>query len=138
MGALTSKIHAFKVRPWEIQKFSSVDFFDILGISIYVDVIGNKIFRILNGSLVFWLTDKIRFFFDSININRLVYPIISFWLLKRKINLLFVISWNDVYDYFFSLKTLLKLIVVRSNFKNFFLNCLIWGIFIILLSIRVL
>ena len=80
MGALTSKIHLFRNRPWEFQQFKSVDFFNVLGLLIYIDVYGNKINRLLinNNNNDFWLTDKIRFFFDSYNNNRLYYPYIKF------------------------------------------------------------
>lgn len=47
VGALTSKPYAFKARPWDLISHSSVDLFDAFGSNIRVDVLNNKIVRIL-------------------------------------------------------------------------------------------
>jgi len=117
MGALTSKIHVFKNRPWEFQQIKSIDFFDIFGLLIYIDIYGNKINRVLinNNMSDFWLTDKIRFFFDAYYNNRLYYPYIKITLLVKFNFVLVCVLWDDIYDYFFSLKTLLKFILIKIN-----------------------
>jgi len=117
LGALTSKIYAFKTRPWEFQQIKSIDFFDIFGLLIYIDVYGNKISRVLSNNIIgdFWLTDKIRFFFDAHYNNRLSYPFIKIFLLLKVNFVVICVLWDDIYDYFFSLKTLLKFRLNRIN-----------------------
>jgi len=47
VGALTSMPFAFKARPWEYNKIQSVDLSDALGASIRIDVVSNRVARIL-------------------------------------------------------------------------------------------
>lgn len=47
VGALTSKIYAFKARPWELKKFNTIDLNDIMHINIRVDVRDLRILRVL-------------------------------------------------------------------------------------------
>ena len=78
VGALTSKSYAFKARPWELKSLESIDIFDSLGSNIRVDVKGNEIVRILPKRHDYlneeWITDKIRFSFEGLKNNRIVFP----------------------------------------------------------------
>ena len=78
VGALTSKSYAFKARPWELKNLESIDIFDSLGSNIRVDIKGNEIMRILPKSNLFlnreWITDKIRFSYQGLKTNRIIYP----------------------------------------------------------------
>jgi len=74
-GALTSKSYRFNSRSWELNFFHSIDFFDSVGSNIKIEVRGKKILRVLprqNDDLnQNWITDKIRFSFDSFANQRL-------------------------------------------------------------------
>jgi len=78
VGALTSMPYAFKVRPWELNYFSNIDFLDALASSLRLYVYFNKVKRVLPilDELINedWLTNKARFSYDSLHINRLNYP----------------------------------------------------------------
>jgi NADH dehydrogenase (ubiquinone) Fe-S protein 1 len=78
VGALTSKSYAFKARAWELKSIESIDIFDSLGSNIRVDVKGNEIMRILPKRNDYlneeWITDKIRFSYEGLKKNRIVYP----------------------------------------------------------------
>jgi hypothetical protein len=101
IGALTSKPYAFSVRSWELERYESVDFFDSLGSSTYVEVRGNEVMRVLpkinkniNGD---WITDKVRFSYDSIKLNRIVQPLVFNRTLKSYafsgwLNLMFLLK----------------------------------------------
>jgi len=74
VGALTSKQYSFKFRPWELNSEESIDLFDSLGSNIYYNFKQSEIVRVLpklnksiNNSFI---SDKIRFFFDSLHFNR--------------------------------------------------------------------
>lgn len=78
VGALTSKSYAFKSRPWGLNVHESIDLTDCLGSNIYVHRKELEIIRILpkrncetNGSFI---SDKIRFSYDSNKRNRLLKP----------------------------------------------------------------
>jgi NADH-quinone oxidoreductase subunit G len=82
VGALTSKPYAFVSRPWELKSIDSIDIFDSLGSSIKIDYKECKIVRILPRFDKFsinkeWITDKIRFSYDSIYINRIIEPLLN-------------------------------------------------------------
>ena len=92
VGALTSMPYAFTARSWELEKFNTIDVMDALGAAIRVDVVNNKIVRILprldEAVNEEWITNKTRFIYDSISIQRLYFH-------KLKYNLkFFVISWD--------------------------------------------
>lgn len=70
VGALTSKPYAFTARPWELRKFASIDPLDCVGSNITIDLKETEIVRILprfsetiNND---WISDKIRFSYDSL------------------------------------------------------------------------
>jgi NADH-quinone oxidoreductase chain G len=81
VGALTSKPYAFKGRPWELKSFDFIDFFDSFHSNIKIEIRNEKIMRILPKINDFineeWITDKIRFCYDGLRIQRLYYPILK-------------------------------------------------------------
>jgi NADH-quinone oxidoreductase chain G len=81
VGALTSKPYAFTGRPWELTSVESIDILDSLCSNIRIDVKGSEIMRILpkKNELVNeeWITDKIRFSYDGLKIERLAFPLIK-------------------------------------------------------------
>lgn len=92
VGALTSKPFAFKGRSWEIQKLEGIDILDSAGSNIILNKLNNKIIRIVpktNFDInMEWISNKTRFFFDSLYFQRVEHPLL-------KVNNKFVqISWN--------------------------------------------
>ncbi len=93
VGALTSKPYAFSARPWELQKTETIDVMDGTGSNIRVDSKGNRVMRIIPRENHFvneeWISDKSRFVWDGIRVQRLDRPL-------KKIDGHFVsISWED-------------------------------------------
>nr|YP_009245626.1 NADH dehydrogenase subunit 11 [Diphylleia rotans]BAU71478.1 NADH dehydrogenase subunit 11 [Diphylleia rotans] len=80
VGALTSKPFAFTARNWELRSVNSIDVTDPMGSNIRIDHRGGKVFRIiprLNEEInEEWITDKIRFLYDSFYKQRLNKPLI--------------------------------------------------------------
>lgn len=75
VGALTARPYAFKMRPWELTILESIDLTDGLGSNLYLHLKGGEISRILpklspdiNENLI---SDRARFFFDSLNSQRI-------------------------------------------------------------------
>jgi NADH dehydrogenase/NADH:ubiquinone oxidoreductase subunit G len=67
MGALTSKVYSFSLRPWELKVIETFDFIDSWVSSIFLNTRGSKIIRILPRvttlcTETFWISDKTRFF----------------------------------------------------------------------------
>jgi len=93
VGALTSKTYAFIARPWELRSFESIDLSDALGSNIRVDFKESEIIRILprlNEKInEEWISDKARFSFDALKIQRLTNS-----FLKSKRATLIPISWE--------------------------------------------
>jgi NADH dehydrogenase (ubiquinone) Fe-S protein 1 len=100
VGALTSKSYAFRARAWELKSIESIDIFDSLGSNIRIDVKGNEVMRILpkrNDNLnEEWITDKIRFSYEGLKKNRIIYPMLR----KNKNEPLLIVSYSL---FFFSL-----------------------------------
>jgi NADH-quinone oxidoreductase subunit G len=75
VGALTSKPYAFKARPWDIVKYNSIDVMDAVGSNIRIDVVKNKVERILpyvNEEInQEWISDKTRFAYDGLYTQRI-------------------------------------------------------------------
>lgn len=76
VGALTSKPHAFETRPWEETiEFESIDVLDPLASSIFISSTNTKVLKILprinNRVNKEWISDRIRFCYDSLGYNRL-------------------------------------------------------------------
>jgi NADH-quinone oxidoreductase subunit G len=95
VGALTSKPYAFKTRSWELKNYNSIDILDSLGSNIKINIFKNEIIRILPKKNDFinieWITDKTRFFFDSLKYQRIKSPL-------KKINGNFnKISWEEAF-----------------------------------------
>ncbi len=93
VGALTSKPYAFTARPWELQKTETIDVMDGVGCNIRVDSKGNRVMRITPRENHFineeWISDKSRFVWDGIRVQRLDTPF-------KKIDGNFVaITWED-------------------------------------------
>ncbi len=93
VGALTSKPFTFKARSWELKKKEGVDILDSIGSNIKVDIFNNEIVRILPKTNFNinkeWISNKTRFFFDSLKYQRIKYP-----LFKDKNNNFQKISWS--------------------------------------------
>ena len=81
VGALTSKPYAFKARSWELIKKEGVDIMDAIGSNINVNILENNIVRILPKTNLEinkeWISNKTRFFFDSLKYQRIEYPLIK-------------------------------------------------------------
>ena len=78
VGALTSKPYAFSARPWELKQTESIDVMDAVGSNIRIDTKGNKVMRVLprNNDEVNeeWISDKTRFFWDGLSLQRIDKP----------------------------------------------------------------
>ena len=94
VGALTSKPFTFKARSWELKKKEAIDIMDGIGSNIKVDIFNNEVVRILPKTNFNinkeWISNKTRFFFDSLKYQRIKYP-----LLKDKNNKFQKISWFE-------------------------------------------
>jgi NADH-quinone oxidoreductase subunit G len=75
VGALTSKPYAFKARSWELSKTESIDVMDAVGSNIRLDSRGLEVMRILprlNEDInEEWISDKTRFCYDGLKVQRL-------------------------------------------------------------------
>jgi NADH-quinone oxidoreductase subunit G len=95
VGALTSKPYAFRARPWELTKTETIDVHDAVGSSIRVDTKGNEVFRIMprNNDEINeeWISDKTRFSFEGLKIQRIDRPYI------RKRGKLVPASWEGAF-----------------------------------------
>lgn len=116
VGALTSKPYSFVARPWELNFLESIDFLDSVCSNIRIDYLNNKVYRILpiyNKDLnEDWITNRIRFFYDSNNVQRLMNP-----LLKIEDGNFIVLSWLKLFFLFFF--NLLKYLNINSSVLAF-------------------
>ena len=96
VGALTSKPFTFKARSWELKKKEGIDILDAIGSNINIDIFNNEIVRILPKTNFNinkeWISNKTRFFFDSLKYQRLEYPLL------KKNNEFYKISWIQVFN----------------------------------------
>jgi len=110
IGALTLKPFAFTYRAWELERIASFDFFDSFANDVYIEFFGLNIYRIIpkiNSKIKNeWCTDRIRFFFDSLTIQKLVNNFI------KKNNIYKNISWYGVFLYFKSIN------IFKFKFNN--------------------
>src|SRR5690606_7425201 len=122
VGALTSKPYAFMARPWEIKKMETIDPFDSYGNNIIIEIKESEIIRILPKSNTQinkeWISDKIRFSYDSIKRLR-----INFFY--KQVNKNF--NKIDIFEMFSILKIFAKrkpkiLIPITLNTDNTSLN----------------
>ena len=78
VGALTSKPYAFTARPWEIKSAETIDISDSVGSNIKINFKETEILRVLpavNDNLnEEWISDKTRFSFDGLKIQRIGQP----------------------------------------------------------------
>lgn len=116
VGALTSKPYAFTARPWELKSIESIDTLDALHSNIRIDVKGNRILRILPKANQHlnedWITDFIRFSYESVQSFRVKYPYLSVeknFLNFIETDLFIRLGWEQCSEF-------LKIII---NFKNF-------------------
>jgi NADH-quinone oxidoreductase subunit G len=126
VGALTSKPYAFVSRPWEITSSEGIDFFDSFLSSIRIDERGLKVIRILpsidstkNGD---WISDRVRFFYNFQDNQRVVDNIIFYdnnkiFVSNSSISMLIFLSFskNSSFIYNFGVPT-------PYEFQNFFLS----------------
>ena len=96
VGALTSKPYAFSARPWELNQTESIDVMDAVGSNIRIDTKGNKVMRVLprNNDEVNeeWISDKTRFFWDGLSLQRIDKPYL------RENGKLRQVSWKKAID----------------------------------------
>lgn len=96
VGALTSRPYAFQARPWELTKTDTIDVMDAMGSSIRLDSRDGQVHRILptlNEDInEEWITDKTRFHWDGLRIQRLDTPYI------RKNGKLESATWSQAFD----------------------------------------
>jgi hypothetical protein len=137
VGALTSKPHAFIGRPWEDSfESESFDILDPLGSSISVLSTNTKLIKIIprieNNVNKEWISDRIRFSYDSLEHNRLLvsykkkgysYKKKNLYTLKKKISSgMFKLSSNYFsntsvdFSFFYALYSLS---LTSNYFKNF-------------------
>lgn len=68
VGALTSMPYAFTSRSWELNNIETIDILDSLGSSISIDIVHNKVKRIVplldENVNEEWITNKARFCYD--------------------------------------------------------------------------
>lgn len=81
VGALTSKPHAYKTRPWEIKSLRTIDLTDCLGSHILLESKRRKLIRVVPRPCIEineeWITDKARFVYEGLSKNRLA---VSYYL----------------------------------------------------------
>ena len=93
VGALTSKPYSFTARPWELSHCETIDVLDAVGSNIRVDCRGPEVMRILprlNEEVnEEWISDKTRFAYDGLKVQRLDRPYI------KKEGKLIPVDWNE-------------------------------------------
>jgi len=98
VGALTSKPYAFTARSWELRNTESIDVFDSVGSTIKLSTRGSSILRVLpkiNDTInEEWITDKVRFSYDALKFQRIVYCYKKD-ILDNKFN---KINWNKIFS----------------------------------------
>lgn len=109
VGALTAKPYSFETRPWEYEKYIYFDVIDSVGSSVVLCVFQRKVRKVLPRLNIYlndlWISDRTRFFFDSLIYQRISLPYINIKYLtdeelaKEKIlcNLGFIsLSWDRI------------------------------------------
>ena len=101
VGALTSKPYAFKARSWELKSINSVDTMDSCGSNIVLSVKGSEVMRVLprlNEDInEEWISDKTRFFYDGLKVQRLSVPL----ALDLDIKEYSILTWENAFNFFF-------------------------------------
>jgi NADH-quinone oxidoreductase subunit G len=97
VGALTSKLYAFKSRSWELRVINSVDVFDSMAVPVKVYFKNTEILRIFPSKTFeinnIWISDRIRFCYDGLNIQRIDIPLI------KKGNQFVKSSWKQCFNF---------------------------------------
>ena len=97
VGALVSKPYAFTARPWELSKTETIDVMDSLCANIRVDTKGREVMRILprnhDGVNEEWISDKTRFIWDGLRLQRLDVPYI------KENGKLKSVSWDEAINF---------------------------------------
>ncbi|UWI83423.1 NADH-quinone oxidoreductase subunit NuoG [Wolbachia endosymbiont of Howardula sp.] len=97
VGALTSKPYSSRARPWELSHCETIDIMDAVGSSIRVDYRGPEVMRILprvNEEInEEWISDKTRFSYDGLSIQRLDRTYI------KKNGKLMPVTWHEAFTY---------------------------------------
>ncbi len=97
VGALTSKPYEFKARNWELTTTKTIDIMDAVGSNILISSKGNEVLRVLpdvNPNInEEWISDKTRFFYDSLKYQRLDVPYV------KKNNIMSKVSWEEALTY---------------------------------------
>lgn len=140
VGALTSKPYAFKARSWELKNKKSIDISDSCGSNIVLCSKGNEVLRILprlNENInEEWISDKTRFCYDGLRVQRLAAPFLIDKASKKSRE----INWSKSFELFlfniykdlFNLDNKLEIILGQDTdletaivLKHFFnkLNC---------------
>jgi hypothetical protein len=109
VGALTNKNFALNYRSWDSHYIDSIDIMDTFLSSIRVYNDNLKVKRILSNYNinfdVYWISDKSRYFFDSLKIQRLTFPLICkktnliYSKVKNSSNFFIASSWKNVSNY---------------------------------------
>eukprot|EP01084_Bolivina_argentea_P122061 216324_1 len=99
VGALTNKPAAFKVRPWDLTIYESIDIMESTSASIVLDTRFNELIRIkprLNEDInEEWISDKSRFCVDGVKRQRLDMPLIK----NRQSGVLEAATWPDALEH---------------------------------------
>lgn len=115
VGALTAKNYAFIARPWEIKTYTSLDFSDAVGLKIKVGLKESEIIKILpylkDNLNENWISDKTRFSFDNLKIQRIKTPFI------KKNSRLVLTSWKKAFE---KIKLCLVKLKKDRNLHNLF------------------
>lgn len=109
---------SYKTRVWKLINIRSIDILDSISASIRIDIHNNKIMRILPSldGLVNeeWITNKTRYSYDSLSIQRIFNPKISF-------NSKFVaISWAIAFNFYINKIYKLKFNYIQAFCGPFF------------------
>lgn len=110
MGALTSKVHAFRSRNWETKRWQFLDFFDCFGSEVFLDVYQGAVVKVtpfVKDFQFVWISDFVRFSYDFFSVQRLT----KAYVLKLKKYV--CINFSNI---FFLLKSFFT-----PSFVNFFL-----------------
>ena len=129
VGALTNKNFALNYRSWDSYYVDSIDIMDTFLNSVRVYTDNLKIKRILsnyNTNLdLYWISDKSRYFFDSLKVQRLSYPLI----LKKSVlfnvnnintnNYYVTSSWKNISNYLKDFLIVNKKVSIKSVLGDF-------------------
>ena len=97
LGALTSKPGAYQGRIWELEQIQSIDVLDSLGSNISVNLKGGEVLKIIpcfNDQInEEWISDKTRFYYDSLSVERLLFP--KYQVQKNQFE---VKTWQEIFS----------------------------------------